>query len=75
VDYFTFTMPAEMNYLGFGAEYTQQGVDFEVTVGDVKFKVGDKPEVRPGAKYVVKAYSSSGKVPADYRLDVQILKK
>jgi len=75
VDYFTFTMPADSNYLGFAGAYSQDGVDFEITVGDKTFKIGDTPEVRPGSKYTVKVITKSGKVPADYRFDVQILKK
>lgn len=73
VDYFTFTMPADTNYLGFGSAFSQQGVDFEVTVDGETFTVGATPAVKPGKKYVVKAFTT-GKVPVDYRLDVEIKK-
>jgi hypothetical protein len=71
VDFFSFTMPADKNYLGFGSAFTQQGIEFEITVEGKTFKVGDTPEVKPGQKYVVKVHTT-GKAPVDYRLDVEI---
>lgn len=71
VDYATFTLPADATSLAFGSRFTKVGVDFEVTVEDKKFLVGDTPEVKPGKKYVVKAFTT-GQGPVDYRLSVTI---
>ncbi|MBS2020587.1 MAG: hypothetical protein JST00_47465 [Deltaproteobacteria bacterium] len=71
VDYATFTLPSDATFLGFASSFTQTGVDFEVSVGDKTFTVGDTPVVTPGAVYVVKAHTK-GKTPVSYKLSIDI---
>ncbi len=71
VDHVTFTLPADAKTLAFGSSYSKVGVDFEVAVDGKTFLVGDTPEVKPGKKYVIKAFTVGG-APVDYRLSVTI---
>lgn len=74
VDFFSFVLPTNATYLGFTTAYSQQGIDFELSVEGQTFKLGEpNGPFKPGKTYAVKA-STKGKVPASYRLGIEIKK-
>lgn len=71
VDFVAFTLPANATYLSFGSSFSRGGLSITVTANGKSFKVGETPAFEPGQKYVAKI-ETSGSVPADYRLEVEI---
>ncbi len=68
VDFATFTMPADKNYLFTGYALTGNGVTLTVTVDGESFKAGQQPIVKPGSKYTLQATSTNDK-EVDYRFE------
>ena len=68
IDFATFTMPADKNYLFTGYAFSSNGVTLTVTVDGESFKAGAQPIVKPGSKYTLKATSTNTK-EVDYRFD------
>ena len=64
-------MPASATNIAFATSYTQQGVDFELSVGAESFKISQPAIFKPGQTYFVKV-STAAKAPVDYRLTITI---
>jgi hypothetical protein len=71
VDFVSFVLPADAKNLGFGAEYSLQGLAIEGTAGGQTFNVGGTPAYKPGQKYVFKIHTT-GSGPVSYRFDVTV---
>ena len=71
VDFVSFVLPADAKSLGFGAEYSLQGLAIDGTAGGQAFNVGGTPAFKPGQKYVFKI-RTTGAAPVNYRFDVTI---
>jgi hypothetical protein len=71
VDFVTFVLPADAKSLGFGAEYSAQGLAIKGTVAGQTFDVGGSPVIKPGQKYVFEIHTS-GSSPVSYRFDVSV---
>jgi hypothetical protein len=71
VDFVSFVLPADAKSLGFGAQYSLQGLAIEGTAGGQTFSVGGNPPYKPGQKYVFKIHTT-GSAPVSYRFDVTV---
>ena len=71
VDFVSFVLPADAKSIGFGAEYSLQGLAIDGTAGGQAFNVGGTPAFKPGQKYVFKI-RTAGAAPVNYRFDVTI---
>lgn len=70
-DFVSFVLPADAKSIGFGAEYSLQGLAIDGTAGGQAFNVGGTPAFKPGQKYVFKI-RTTGSAPVNYRFDVTI---
>ena len=71
VDFVSFVLPADAKSIGFGAEYSLQGLAIDGTAGGQAFNVGGAAAFKPGQKYVFKIHTT-GAAAVNYRFDVTI---
>ena len=70
-DFVSFVLPADAKSIGFGAEFSLQGLAIDGTAGGQAFNVGGTPAFKPGQKYVFKIHTA-GSAPVQYRFDVTV---